>query len=73
METTKFQKAPFKSVEDVKKDFDRKVSELSIDSGERASLLEFLLEENKQAWVRGKEYGWHKAVTWKKQKAAQAM
>lgn len=72
-EAKKFPKPPFKSVDDVKEDFHQKVVELNVDPGIRQTLFDFLLEENRQAWIRGKEYGWHKAWKWKeeKQKPAQ--
>lgn len=65
-------KVPFKSVDDVKQDFTNKVNEFGLEPGVSQPMLEFLLEENRQAWIRGKEYGWKKAWNWKRQGARQA-
>ena len=37
-----------------------------MEQGVRQPLFDFLIEENRQAWIRGKEYGWKKAWDWKK-------
>ena len=66
MEKKTFPKVPFKSVDDVKEGFHQKVVELNVEQGVRQPLFDFLIEENRQAWIRGKEYGWKKAWDWKK-------
>ncbi|MBT6253654.1 hypothetical protein HOI83_00240 [Candidatus Uhrbacteria bacterium] len=64
-------KPPYKSVDEVKADFDAKVTEMNIEQGTSQLLLAFMLEENRQAWIRGKEFGWKKAWTWKRKGEAQ--
>jgi hypothetical protein len=64
----KEKRVPFKSVDEVKADFGAKVTELNIEPGTSQILLNFLLEENRMSWIRGKEYGWKKAWEWKRKK-----
>ena len=57
--------ATIKSVDEVKADFNAKLTSLNIEPAEKQLLLDYLIEENRQAWIRGKEFGWRKAWTWK--------
>lgn len=65
------EKVPYKSVDEVKADFSAKVTEMNIEPGTSQTLLNFMLEENRQAWIRGKEFGWKKAWTWKRKTEGQ--
>ena len=72
MQTTQEQKPAFKSVDEVQAEFLSKVNELRIDPATQPALLSFFMEENRQAWIRGKEYGWKKAWNWKRRRAETA-
>ncbi len=71
-EVKKYPKVPFKRVDDVKEDFHQKIAELEVEPSVRQTLFDYLIEENRQAWIRGKEYGWHKARKWQEEKQKQA-
>lgn len=72
MRTTQEQTPSFKSVDEVKEEFSHKAQELNIDAAIQPQLLDYFMEENRQAWIRGKEYGWKKAWSWKRKKEAVA-
>lgn len=69
MQTTKTDAPAFKTVDEVKEDFQKKAVELNLDASLQEPLLTFFMEENRQAWIRGKEYGWKKAWNWKRKQA----
>lgn len=62
----------FKTIEEVRQTFTSKLQEVGVDATAQEPLLQVMMEENRQAWIRGKEYGWNKAWRWriKKEQAA---
>ncbi|HBU27925.1 TPA: hypothetical protein DEB00_02295 [Candidatus Uhrbacteria bacterium] len=62
----------FKSGEEVRAEITEKFNALNVESSVQQSILDLVLEENRQAWIRGKEYGWTKAWNWKRKKETQA-
>ena len=65
-------KKKYKSVEEVRADITQKFNTLEMQPAARKPILDLVLEENRQAWIRGKEYGWHKAWNWKRKSEAQS-
>ncbi|PIR47478.1 hypothetical protein COV06_03415 [Candidatus Uhrbacteria bacterium CG10_big_fil_rev_8_21_14_0_10_50_16] len=66
------EKKTFKSGEEVRTEITQKFNALNVDASVQQSILDLVLEENRQAWIRGKEYGWTKAWNWKRKKEAQS-
>ena len=48
----------------------QQVKVLTLGDNPSKKLIALILEENRQAWIRGKEYGWQKAWQWSKRKDA---
>ncbi len=62
----------FKTAEEVRVEITEKVGTLQVEPAVQKTVLDLILEENRQAWIRGKEYGWHKAWNWKRKKETQS-
>lgn len=65
-------KQSFKSGEDVREEITQKFHAFPLEPTLQKSILDLVLEENRQAWIRGKEYGWNKAWNWKRKKETQS-
>ena len=61
----------FKTAEEVRAELTQKMQILNLASDSQKPVLDLVMEENRQAWIRGKEYGWKKAWNWKRKKAEQ--
>lgn len=64
-------KATYKTIEEVRSQITMKFDTFKIEPVARKPILDLVLEENRQAWIRGKEYGWRKAWNWKRKSEVQ--
>ena len=57
-----------KTAETIANEFKSVIEDMDVEISEQEKerLTSFLLEETRQAWIRGKEYGWSKAWNWKR-------
>lgn len=65
-------KKEFKTGEQVREELTQKVGSFGLEPTMQKPVLDLILEETRQAWIRGKEYGWSKAWNWKRKKAEQS-
>lgn len=63
--------ATFKTAAEARAEITEKFNALNLDPSVQKPVLDIILKENRQAWIRGKEYGWKKAWNWKRKKESQ--
>jgi len=55
-----------KRLRQLRTEYSEKISEIAIEPSEKEGLIEIMIMLSKEAWVRGKDYGWKKAWHWKR-------
>ena len=67
-----YKQLPGHSVDELKALYFQKARGLGMRQDIEQPILDFILEETRAAWFRGKEVGWKRAFTWKQKKVEQA-
>lgn len=63
----------FKTAEQARAEMKEKLDALNLNDTSKKPVHDLLLEETREAWIRGKEYGWKKAWNWKRKQAEQGV
>lgn len=61
-------KFKLRTAEEAKEALVTKMHEVGVAPDAASAILEAAMEENRQAWFAGKEFGWKKAWHWQKKK-----